>query len=146
MKILEEEVEKYWRLRMFYLKAKSWTFFSKFKNRCLNIKKMKIVIMRWKPMTWWYFQHLIIMSFKNCVEKFFYLCEKWRSLLTEFEPKTMNFFQKIKIDVHMSQKYFSRNTTHIISIPLNKFWVSWFWVSEPFENPMSRNSTDLGST
>ena len=61
------------RLRIFDLKAKSWTFFSKVKNRCLNIRKWKIVIMRWKPMPWRYFQHIIIMSFENCVKKILFM-------------------------------------------------------------------------
>jgi len=69
--IWEEKVEKYWSLKIFDLKAESWTFFSKVKNQCLDMKKWKIVIMRWKPMHWRYFQHIIMISFKNCVQKFF---------------------------------------------------------------------------
>ena len=43
--------------------------------------------------------------------------------------------------VQMCQKSFWLNEIPIISILLNKFslWYKWFWVSEPFENPMSGN-------
>ena len=125
-------MEKYWRLRIFDWKAKSWIFFSKVKNRCLNLKKSKIVIMRWKPMPWRYLQNIIIMSFKNCVENFFYklflLVWKVKEFIKGIWTQKYDFFQKITIDVYMSQKYFSSNKKHDISIPLNKFslWYTWF--------------------
>ena len=98
--IWEGKVEKYWKHKTFDLKAKSWRFFSKVKNRCLDIQKWKIVIMRWKPMPWRYFQYVIMISFKNCVENFLTstfvdIYEKSRNLLRDFEPQNMIFFKKL---------------------------------------------------
>ena len=101
MTIWKEKVEIYWRLQILCLKQKRRTFFSKVKNRCLDMKKWKTVIMRWKPMLWRYFQCIIMISFKNYVKNFFpkhffTFCEKSRNLLRDFEPKYMIFFKKLK--------------------------------------------------
>ena len=69
---------------------------------------------------------------KLCRKKFFigifYIFEKSGNLLMDFEPRDMIFFQKIEINLQMSQKYFSSNKTLIILILLNKFslWYKLF--------------------
>ena len=120
-------MEKYWRLKIFCLKHKRGTFFSKVKNRCLDMKKWKTVIMRWKPRHWRYFQHIIIISEKNCVEKvfswaFFYLYEKWRNLLMESEPKNMIFFKRLK-----SMFTCLKKVLELSDLKLSDAWNVLFW-------------------
>ena len=109
--------------------------FSKVKNRCLDMKKWKIVIMRWKPMLWKYFQHSIIMGFKNCVENgffisfFFYLCEKWRILWRGYAPKNVIFFKKLK----SMSKCLKNSFRQIKPTSYRYFWTSFHYSISGFE-------------
>ena len=99
--------------------------FSKVENRCLSVKKWKTVIMRWKPMPWKHFQHIIIISFKNDVEKyfsqaFFYMCAKWRNLLRKFRAKNTIFFKKLKsMSKHLKNSFWQMKPA--------SYW--YFWTS-----------------
>ena len=85
---------KFQKLNIFFKSQKSMS----------RYKKSKIVIMRWKPMPWRYFQYVIMISFKNCVEKIFsqaFFLNLWKvkEFIKRFWTPKYDFFQKIKLDV-----------------------------------------------
>ena len=106
----------------------------------LNISSRSKSTLHWKKSLK---KNYFIIFVKEAFRAIFQKCTFVREFMQKYD-----FFQKIKIDVQTSQKLFLVNETRLISILLNTFslWYKWFWVAEPFENPMYRNIPDLGTT
>ena len=103
--------------------------------------------MRLKPMPWRYFQHIIIICFKNCVKTFFslaffYLCEKWRDLLREFEPKNMIFFKKL----NSMSKCLKNSFRQMKPTSYRYFWTNFHYSISGFEyrNPSKSRCGEIG--